>query len=137
MTTLKKTEYKIKTATIRLLTPNIVENIINDNTELGIDELIELKKINKQLTEGKPYAVLVDSGMLTSITKEGREFIATKQFQQQTIAKALLVRSLGHRLVGRFYIRINKPHTKTKIFSDRDKAIQWLKICVNEKLNNF
>lgn len=131
MTTITTKEYKIKTATIRMLKPNIIENVIQDNTTLDTDDILEIKEINKQLTGGQQYAVLVDSGMMTAITEEGRELSARKDFQQQTIAKALLVRSLGHRIVGRFYIKINRPHIKTKIFSDRDMAIQWLEQQVN------
>src|SRR5690606_33800995 len=99
--------------------------------ELDTDDILEIKEINKRLTGGKQYALLVDSGMYTTITNKGRELSASKEFQQQTTAKALLVRSLGHRLVGRFYVRVNKPHIKTKIFSDRNKAIEWLKQQVN------
>lgn len=114
-------------ATIRMLTAAIVENIIHENAELDSEALLEIKEINKELTGNIPYAVLVDSRIGSTITKEGRELSASKEFQQQTIAKALLVRSLPHRMVGRFYIRVNKPHIKTKIFSDRGKALDWLK----------
>lgn len=120
-------------ATVRLLAPGVVENIIHDNVALDVQEIKELKEINKELTEGGTYAVLVNSGMFTSITKEARELTASSQFQQKTIAKALLVPSLGHRLVGRFYITVNKPHITTRIFSpsDRDKAISWLQELVD------
>lgn len=134
MTTTQTQEHKTKSATIRLLTPTIIENVIHDYAELDSADIIEIKEINKRLTGGKHYAVLVDSGMMTSITKEGRELSSSKDFQQQTTAKALLIRSLGHRIVGRFYIRVNKPHIRTKIFSDRDKAIQWLKRHVTYKI---
>ena len=33
----------------------------------------------------------------------------------------------GDKLVGNFYLKINKPHTNTKIFSDRLKALIWLR----------
>ena len=120
-------EHKLKNATVRLLTENIIENYIHDNSSVEVEDVRAIKEVNLKLTEGKPYCILVDSGMVTTISSEARKLSASKEFAQKTIAKALLVHSVGHRLVGRFYIKINKPHIKTKIFSDREDAIDWLK----------
>lgn len=127
MTTTETLSHSTESVTVRLLTPTIVENIIHDNSDIDVEDILQLKEINKKLTGGANYAILVNSGMMTSITKEARELSADKDFQQQTVAKALLVRSFGHRLVCRFYIKVNRPHIKTKIFSDRHEAIKWLK----------
>jgi hypothetical protein len=120
-----------ESATIRLIAHGIIENIINDNGTLEIENVLEIKEVNKKLSNGQPYAVLVDSGMYGTISKEARELLASKEFAETTIAKALLVRSLGHRIVGKFYIRINKPFIPTKIFSDREEAINWLSLQLN------
>lgn len=119
-------EIEIHCARIRLINSSLVENVIIDYTSIDTEDVLKIKKVNLQLTDGKPYAVLVDSGLFTSITKEARELIASAEFAQKTIAKAILVHSLGHRIVGEFYIKINKPLIKTKIFANRDKAIEWL-----------
>ena len=125
-------EIKTQCATIRLLTPDIIENIIHDHATLEKENVLEIKAVNKQLSLGQPYAVLVDGGTYTTISKEARELSASKEFAQKTIAKALLVRNLGQRIVGQFYIKVNKPHIKTKIFSDREKAIEWLNRQINK-----
>lgn len=119
-------EIETQGARIRLINSSLVENVIIDYTSIDTEEVLKIKEVNLQLTDGKPYAVLVDSGLFTSITKEARELSASTEFAQRTIAKALLVHSLGHRIVGEFYIKINKPIIKTKIFTNRDKAIEWL-----------
>ena len=118
----------IESATVRIITHGIIENIINDYCTLQRENVLEIKEVNKQVSNGQPYAVLVDSGIYTAISKEARELLASKEFAEITIAKALLVRSLGHRIVGQFYIRINKPFIPTKIFSDREEAIKWLSV---------
>lgn len=119
-------EIKVQFATARLLTPEIIENIIHDYATLEKENVFEIKKLNRQLSNGKPYAVLVNPGLNTAISKEARELSACEEFAQDTIAKALLVHSVGHRVVAQFYIKINKPHIRTKIFTDREKAIEWL-----------
>ncbi|MGZ3899915.1 MAG: DUF7793 family protein [Bacteroidia bacterium] len=129
---MKTEEIKTQSATVRLITTRIIENIIHDYATLEKENVSEIKAINKQLTDGLLYAVLVDSGMYTSISKEARELTASKEFSQNTVAKALLVHTLGHRIVGQFYLKINKPHINTKIFSDRGKAIEWLNVQLNK-----
>jgi hypothetical protein len=129
---MKTEDIKTQSATVRLITSGIIENIIHDYATLEEKDLLEIKRVNKQLSKGQPYAVLVDSGIYTAISKEARELSASKEFAQSTIAKALLVRNLGQRLVGQFYIKINKPQIRTKIFADREKAIEWLNRQINK-----
>ena len=113
-------------ATIKVLQPNLLENIIHDYTTLESSHVVHLKEVNMRLTEGEKYVVLVDAGMFTAVSKEARELSASAEFVQNTLAKAILVRNAGHRLVGRMYMKINKPHIKTKIFDSRELAIEWL-----------
>lgn len=111
----------------QLLEPNLLENKIRDGFTLNAEDVQELKKANIELTNDGHYAILVIFGHLTEVTKEARELIASKEFQRNTIAKALLVDNIGHRLVGNFYLSVNRPHIKTRLFTDRDLAIKWLK----------
>lgn len=127
-------EIKATNFTARLISENIVENVVHDNVTIDVEDVIEIKKANKELTNGNRYVVLVDSGMITTITKEGRELSASAEFQENTLAKALFVRSIGHRLIGNFYLKVNKPVIKTKIFDCREKALEWLNSEVNLNL---
>jgi hypothetical protein len=119
-------EIKTNSLTVRLIAPQIVENIIHDYVTVEKEDILTLKKLNGDLTAGKPYAVLVNSGLMTSISKDARELSASMEFVQNTRAKAILVKSIGHQLVANVYIKINKPHIKTVLFNDRNKAIKWL-----------
>jgi hypothetical protein len=119
--------YKTSIATVHLLSEQIIENIIDDNSNIDVTDLLEIKEANLKLANGKKYVVLVNSGHFTTITKEARELTASKEFVQNTLAKAVLINSLPHLLIGRFYIKFNKPHIKTELFKTRDKAIAWLK----------
>jgi hypothetical protein len=123
---MSKAEIKTPFATVRLLAPDIVENIIDEYATIDVKEVQELKEINKTLTEGRLYGVLVNPGNLTSITKEAREFLAGEEQAQNTVAKAIMVKSLGIKIVSQFYLTFNKPFVKTKMFTDREEAISWL-----------
>ena len=76
---------------------------------------------------------MVISGHLSSVSKEAREVVASREFMGKTLAKALIVDSLKHRIVGNFYLSVNKPNIKTKIFSERAEALKWLRIQLNEQ----
>ena len=117
----------------RLLEPNLLENKILDGFTVEPDDVHELKKANIELTHDGNYVVLVIFGHLSDVSKGARELIASKEFQRNTLAKALLVNNIGHRLIGNFYLSVNRPAIKTQLFTDRELAIMWLR----QELNTY
>ncbi len=115
-----------------LLEPGLLENKVLDGYTLEADDVLELKKVNVELTNDDNYAVLVIFGHLTEVSQGARELIASKEFQRKTVAKALLVTNIGHRLLGNFYLSVNKPSIKTRLFTDRNSAIDWLRTELNK-----
>lgn len=112
---------------ITLLEKGIIENHVFPQITIDAADILEIKKYNLAFAQNDPYVVLVTSGHLSGVTKEAMELSAGKDFAKETMAKALLIESTGHKIVGNFYIRVKKPYIKTKIFSDRAKALTWLR----------
>lgn len=112
---------------ISILEEGIIENAIQEGVIIDVEDVKKMKEANMELSAGKPYCVLVRSGVMAQITKEAKELSASKEFQQRTIAKALWIESTAHRIVGNLYLRWNKPAIKTQIFSDKQKAVEWLR----------
>ncbi|MEO6302581.1 MAG: hypothetical protein ABIP51_05375 [Bacteroidia bacterium] len=112
---------------ITLLEKGIIENHVFPQITIDAPDILEIKKYNLALAQNNPYVVLVTSRHLSGVTKAAMELTARKDFAEQTIGKALLIESTGHKIVGNFYLRVNKPYIKTKIFSDREKAMEWLR----------
>ncbi len=108
------------------LSENIIENVIKKDIELDVDDVIQLKNMNQSLANNKPYCVLVIPHEFSSLTKEGREYMATISISDKTIAIAIVSTSLAHKIVANFYLSINKPLVQTKLFSTREKALEWL-----------
>ena len=107
----------------------IIENIVKGGVSIEYEDVLQIKETNQSLANGKKYVLLISSEPFATISKAARELSASKEFAETTLAKAILVDSLGQTLVVNFYLSINKPKIKTKMFSmkDRDKAIEWLK----------
>lgn len=110
-----------------LLEPHIVQNEIFDNFILDVDDAYEFKKANIELTGDQPYAAILTFGHLSEATQKAREIVASREFKQKTIAKAIIVKNIGHRLIGNFYLTVNKPSIKTKLFTEREPALIWLR----------
>lgn len=110
-----------------LLEEGIIENYFRGEKMIEPTDIIQLRETNLEISDAKPYTVLVEADDLTSFSKETRELLASKEFVGITIAKALVFKSLAQRIISNFYLQINKPHIKTRLFNDRKKAIEWLR----------
>lgn len=112
---------------IRVLEPQIIENRIKEGVEISAEDVKSIKKENTRLAEGKNYGVLIKAQPFLSVSKEAMEVNASKEYQNLTRANALLIDGLPQRILGSFYIKFKKPAIKTKLFNDREKAIEWLR----------
>lgn len=114
-------------AEIRYLEAGILETLIQPFQVLEPEDLHVIVEANQQLAGGKKYGALFVMGHLSSISKEGMLETLKPEFSSDTIARALLADSAGHKLIGEFYLKLGKPGSETKLFTDRNEAINWLR----------
>lgn len=73
------------------------------------------------------HLILVEPGIDTSISKEAREFSSRPESNTMTKATAVIVKSLAHRILINFIIKLTHQQTmRMKLFDDKQKAIEWL-----------
>lgn len=118
---------QLKKVSAQKIEEGILLNHFKAGENIEIDDFRELRKVNMDLAEAKPYTVLGMADELTSFSKEAREWLASKETVGLKIAKAIVISSLGQRIIGNFYIKVNQPYTKTKLFTKREKALEWLR----------
>ena len=70
--------------------------------------------------------VLIDLTAVTEISKEARDYFANERTASIQRATALLIGSPVSRVIGNFFMGLNKPISPTRLFTDPHKAIQWL-----------
>ena len=70
--------------------------------------------------------VLIDMTEVTEITKEARDYFANERTASIQRATALLIGSSVSRLIGNFFLGLNKPISPTRLFTNPHKAIRWL-----------
>lgn len=112
---------------ISLLEKGIILNHMAAGAVIDVKEILEMKENNVRLAENQPYTMLITTGHLTDTTNAARNLTAKKDFNSLILARALLTNSIGHMMVANFYLRVNAPTVKTKLFSDREKALAWLR----------
>lgn len=112
---------------IAILEEGILENTVLEDCHIDAEDIHAIKAENMRLMKDKLYGILVVSELGTTISAEARRLSASSDFQLNTVAKAILVRDLPQRIIGNFYLTFNKPAIRTKVFSDRDKAMEWLR----------
>jgi thiamine pyrophosphokinase len=59
-------------------------------------------------------------------SKEARKLSATKEYSDHIAAVAVMTNHISTKLVLDLYLKIDKPVTLTKAFTDRNLALKWL-----------
>ena len=81
----------------------------------------------RQTAAGIKRPVLVDIRRIKSATIEARKFWSGEEVPKVVNAVALLINSPVSRVVGNFYLGLNRSLVPTKIFTDEIQAVDWLK----------
>ncbi len=122
---------------ISLIEDGIILNHIKLGKLIEADDVYQIRNVNLDLVKHQPYGVLVESDELTSFSKEARELAASEEIACHSAAKALYIKSLGQRIIANFYLKLNKPFVKTRVFENREEAYEWIRKEVNfEKLSS-
>lgn len=100
---------------------------VMEGAEITYEDAIEITAIGTEITKGKHVGAIVDIKSTFTITKEAREYFALHANQKQFIAIAVLSSNLASRLIVNFYVKINRPQIPTKLFAQKEQAMQWLK----------
>lgn len=78
------------------------------------------------LANGKRVPVLVDITEVKGADREARSYLGSEEVAAVQSAAALIVGSPISKLVGNFFIGLNKTKFPTKLFTDEKRAMKWL-----------
>ena len=80
----------------------------------------------------KKTRVLIDMTAVSEITKEARDYFANERTASIQRATSLLISSPVSRIIGNFFMGLNKPISPTRLFTEPQKAIKWLQTFRND-----
>lgn len=104
----------------------IARTQVKKGAEVRLDDAIENSRAVNSLAATK-FPLLIDAKGIKSITKEAREYFSVNDRDTKVTAMAILIESPLSRIIGNFYMRLNKPKMHSKLFLNEESAVKWLK----------
>ena len=106
----------------------IIRGVISSTEEHTITFAKDNSEAVKKLSSEAERPLFVDIRKCKSITHEARVQYARGDGDEKRLnACGILISSPVNRVIGNFFLRINKPVYPTKLFNSENEAIQWLK----------
>jgi hypothetical protein len=96
-------------------------------SEITLKEAIENSNVVTSLYKDKKFPLLVDARDIKSMAKEARRHFSTNGRATKINAMGIMVSSPLSRIVGNFFMGLNKPQIPARLFDDELEAIDWLK----------
>lgn len=118
---------KFNTYSVSLRDDGLIQIDIDPETEVSLEEVIEGTEYIMNAVKDHKFPVLFIAYEFSIPSKESRDYLAKKESLPYSLADAYVIHSFPQKLIGNFYLKVNKPARPTKIFTDKDEAITWLK----------
>lgn len=104
----------------------------DQKTEQHAKENIDAQERIRDSLKKKKIRVLIDMTAVSEISKEARDYFANERTGSIQRATALLIGSPVSRVIGNFFMGLNKPIHPAMLFTDPQKAIEWLQTFPND-----
>lgn len=115
------------TVRLRLLSCGIVYYTYLPNSEVDVkDHQINHDALIELVGKEQKHPLLIDADAFINVTPEARKLVRKLESIVPISARAMIISSLGQRILVSFYIKIQKPIVPTKIFDNYEDGIQWL-----------
>ncbi|NQX97414.1 MAG: hypothetical protein HRT73_05980 [Flavobacteriales bacterium] len=118
---------ELEKVSIELLAPHIVLVTPKNDCIIEVEDIKKIKETNLKITNGKKYGVISYTGINSSVSTEGRKYLASRKIEKNKLAAAYIITQLPQRLLFNFFIKFNKPSVLTKSFSEQQAALKWVK----------
>lgn len=107
------------------------DGIVRTKVKIGSEVSVESAKENSDAVNGmylgNKFPLMIDSRGIKSMTREARNQFSTKGRETHTKAFAIIIDSSLSKVVGNFFMGINKPAVPTRLFDNEIEAEKWLK----------
>ena len=105
----------------------IARTKVKKNAVVALEDARENSALVNSFFVGEKFPLLIDSRGIQSMSREARSFFTTNGRETSTVAFAILIDSAVSKVVGNFFLGINKPAVPTKLFRNENEALQWLR----------
>lgn len=113
--------------TIQLRSDGILHSHTSDGKEFNVESLKKFNVVMGKMLNYKKAPLLITFDEFAIPPVETREFWSKKDACPYASADAYIATTFGHKFIGNFYLKFDKPGRPTKIFSNEKEAVDWLK----------
>lgn len=113
--------------TLRLRSDGILHSHTSSSLEFNVDSLKQFSLVMGRMLNYQKAPLLITLDEFAIPPVETREFWAKEESCPYASADAYVATNFGHKFIGNFYLKFNKPGRPTRIFSNEADAIKWLK----------
>ena len=109
------------------LEDGIVHGIYKKNCIITLEAAKEIVSLRLKLQAGKLYPAIIYMLDGDSVfTPQARKYLAKEGYEGVTKA-VLITTSLARAVIANVFITIDRPLKPTKLFTSKEKGLQWLK----------
>ncbi len=98
-----------------------------EGSNITLEKIKEIYDQSQLLAENAKVLALIDGSSDYDMSDEAKKYAAGEEALKNRVATAIVTNSITNRLMINLYIKFYKPLVPTKMFSDKDAAIKWLK----------
>jgi hypothetical protein len=110
---------------------------VDDGARETLEDAINNSKTGATITQDTCFGMLIDISKIGNIDAGARNFYATNT-ETKNLGIAMLTNSVVSRVVGNFFVGLNKPRMPVRLFTDKTKAAAWLeRLIVDNNVNNL
>ena len=113
---------------LQLTSEGIMKIRCKDDFHYELEHVLELNQAQLEIANGKKFPTLTIIGKYTEASKEAMDFIFSKEATVSALMDAFVVNSLSQKIMGNFYLKVKKPGIPTRLFTNENLAIEWLKM---------
>ncbi|MFT5777812.1 MAG: putative regulator of amino acid metabolism with ACT domain [Crocinitomicaceae bacterium] len=123
-----QTIIQVESETAKYFIENDILNIVyKDVVIVELSHVMDNLALRLEFQKGKKMLVLADVSGVWDYTVEAQEFITKKPVNDLAIAYAVVTgKSMPIRIMANFFVKFNKSTVPTKLFSTKEKALDWL-----------
>ncbi len=105
----------------------ILHTVIKPNAVVDLEAAQEIWDAHEALLGSQDKISFVDIRGINKASREARELLGAQSQKKQPLAIALLIGSPISRVIGNFFLGLNRPPCPTKLFTSESEALAWLK----------
>ncbi len=118
--------FETENITLNIINEEIVHTRIKDFKDGNIKDAEDINRFLTTYYKDRELANLFEFGVESTINQELREYFANPDREKYSKKIALLVKSLNQQYIGSSFLKYKNPSFPTKVFYEKQKAIDWL-----------